>query len=300
MPIWLKAICFLGVLVFFGCATPQPAPEDHGDASRSAAPKSQPVVLPLRPYQAGLLVVDVEIAGKLRPFLLDTGSGITIVSPTLAKEMGCTPSGRLTGHRMHGQRVDMERCRNLTLTLGGVPIAHKVVGVIDIATFLPPDWAPLDGAISLASLRGRAFTLELAAKRLTLETDSSLQSRVKDMKAIQVRSARPAGGAALDVFAAVDSPAGPWWLLIDTANVAKTILAPHTTRSLGIAAGGASSPEKTEPIEASIRLSGSAPRAVPVVIQDIIYDGNLGASFWQGYTLTLNLGTEQGWISLHP
>ena len=44
--------------------------------------------------------VQVAIAGKERTLLLDSGGGLTLISPRVAADLGCQPHGRFTAHRM--------------------------------------------------------------------------------------------------------------------------------------------------------------------------------------------------------
>jgi len=92
-----------------------------GCATSAASPPSQPATaaateIPLRTLIGSrLITVDVEIGGKTLTFLLDTGGGVTIVSPETAALAGCTPFGRATGFRWNGERLDLPRCRSVPM-----------------------------------------------------------------------------------------------------------------------------------------------------------------------------------------
>ena len=63
------------------------------------------ITLDLKPYFRGFRTLDVQIDGKTRSFLFDTGGGSTVVSLELARELGWKPWGRSVGHRMNGEAV---------------------------------------------------------------------------------------------------------------------------------------------------------------------------------------------------
>ena len=63
--------------------------------------------IPLSRYGAKQFTVEAEVAGRKRTFLFDTGEGVTMVSPALAKEIGCDPWGNVTAFRMLGERLDL-------------------------------------------------------------------------------------------------------------------------------------------------------------------------------------------------
>jgi hypothetical protein len=63
------------------------------------------VRIPLRTYYEGLKCLEVQVDGKPRTFLFDSGGGSTLVTPELAKTLGTVPYGRGVGYRMNGQAV---------------------------------------------------------------------------------------------------------------------------------------------------------------------------------------------------
>ena len=76
--------------------------------------------------------LEATVAGHKGTFLFDTGGGITIISPTLAKSVGCEPWGDVVGLRMTGQRIDLPHCDNIPLTLGEMTYRIPAAAVFDI------------------------------------------------------------------------------------------------------------------------------------------------------------------------
>jgi len=133
--------------------------------------------------------VDVDVAGQRVPFFFDTGGGLTVITPALASSLHRTPWGRLTGYRMRGDRVDIPKCDPFALGLGSLQVVPPTVGVLDLGSFIPKDWEVLPGLLTLQSLDQRAITLNLAERRLTIETEETLKRRVATMTPLDVRAA---------------------------------------------------------------------------------------------------------------
>jgi hypothetical protein len=234
----------------------------------------------LRPLFARAVTVDVEIAGQTRPFLLDTGAGITVVTPEVARLAGCTPFGRGTGFRHSGERIDVPRCQTVPLRLGPLTLSPEA-GVMDLATL------GLQGVDGLVALQ----TLDLTGRRLILETPASLAQRVRGMKQLSVRPSRQVGGASLDYMVEVSAPRGNLWLELDSGNMGPVLLSPHALEQLGVdIPDGESRP-------VTLGLRGLGPTELEAVRRDTIYDGLLNAVFFEGRLVTFDLPAGRLWVS---
>ena len=90
--------------------------------SSCAAPATTadaPLVLALERYHDKLFTVRAQIGGVERSFLFDTGEGVTMIAPALAQAIGCEPWGNIAGFRMLGERLDLQRCDDVTFVLAG-------------------------------------------------------------------------------------------------------------------------------------------------------------------------------------
>ncbi len=244
----------------------------------------------LHRYQDVLWAVDVCLGdGPSERFLLDTGAGLTILDIKTATQQGLSPWGRLTGHKMSGQRVDFQQVDPVPLRIGDQQLDLNGLAVTDLGTLLPPGWPPVAGVLALDAFHAQAVTLDFARAALTLESPESLAARVSTAGALRVRIARQAQGASLDLFVRVGGDnQRPTWLEIDSGNTGPTLLAPHSIDLLGLSGDGGN----TELVFAEdFRESAAWEKA------DIIIDGNLGQSFLNTHALSLDLKSARAWLA---
>jgi hypothetical protein len=287
------AVSLAVALTVTGCAQPPPVA-----APAPAAVIARPVHVPLRPFLSNLRTVQVRTpAGDTLSFLLDTGGGFSLITPTVARSLGCEPFGRATGYRMSGERVDAELCADVTLSLGGVPVTHPTVAVLDLMALLPAGLPELHGLISLKSLEGMTVTLDLPGEVLTLESPASAASRTRSMRPLRTRVATGEGGGALTLFVAADAPRTPLWLLLDSGNLVGTILSPQAMRRLGRVV-----PDSlpSGPHAVPLRITGLPGEEHAATVMDLIHDGALGAVFFRRRLVTMDLATGRVWVSVEP
>lgn len=152
-----------------------------------SASAQQQTSTPLGDLLGVLKTIEVGVDDQVATMILDTGGGVTVVTPELAERMGCQPWGQLSGFRLSGERLSMTRCSAAALRIGDKLLATQEVGVFDLAALLPPEAPRIDGILSLDALSATPFTLELDAGRLTLETPESLAARTSDAIEIPIR-----------------------------------------------------------------------------------------------------------------
>lgn len=277
------ALAGLFVLALAGCSAAPTAP--------LAAPTSPAVAreIPLDPYLGKLRTLDVTVAGETLPFLFDTAGGVTLLTLEAAARAGCEPFGRGVGFRHNGEPVVLERCRGVELALGGHPTRDEEVAVWDLMALL--EGAPeVGGIVSLKSFEGETVTLDLAGGTLRVETAGSRAEAIAGAAPLTVRDSRQGGGASLDLFVAVESPAGPLWFELDSGALSPVLVAPHAAELLGLDL----SPEEPRAVE--LPVAGLGPVRVDAQIkEDLIYDGLLNAAFLEELVVTLDLEEIRAW-----
>lgn len=255
------------------------------------------MTLPLEPYVGRLVTLDVQIGDRTTPMLFDTGAGVTAVTPEMAPALGCSPFGRLAGHRMSGERVDFEKCGSKSIALSDYEPVSDVY-VFDLMALLPEGLPELGGIVSLASFADNPFTLDLAGQNLILETKNSFHERTKNAKQADLRVKKGTGGdGEITVLVRVEAETGDLWFLLDSANLDHVIVAPHTLDQLGAAAGPDSFSTPDNVGELTFEIAGAYPVSATARVSDILYDGALNENVMRRFLITFDIQNEKIWFS---
>jgi hypothetical protein len=187
---------------------------------------------------------------------------------------------------MSGERVEWPLCHDVSLELGGHTLVDAATGIWDVMTILPEGLPRLDGIVSLETFRDRLLILRLAESTLELHTEATFRQRVRGMTPVPMRVATGQDGSQLTVFleGRVAGTEQSAWLLLDSGNLAETLLAPHVRND------DASS-------DVTIVFSDSLAVTAPARTADIIYDGALSEAFLRQITVALDLGRGLAWVA---
>lgn len=257
----------------------------------TSSPVNGPHVIPLDRFQGKQFTVKAKIAGVERTLLFDTGEGVTMISPQIAREVGCQPWGNITGFRMAGERIDVPRCDDVAIELAGRRYVAPTTIVYDLAK-VDPDTASLGGAVGLDLFAGRTITIRFATGDVIVETPASAARQVRNATEVPIRLSRPSEGAALDVNIGVDTPRGRAWMELDSGNAGPTIfVSPQIAPLLGLRADTREAQPVTVTIAPSVTFTGKA-RVFP----NMIMDGNIGMQLMGRRDLTLDLKAGRAWI----
>lgn len=265
----------LGLLsiLLAACSNGGPGPVADDRARRADA------VIPLQPYFRDLRVVSALVHGDTVRLLLDTGGGATLITPTLAARLDCTPYGADVGHRMSGEQVTFARCDSLAIGLGDDTLRLAPVAVFDINALLPRELPPLDGILALDAFVGHVITLDLATDRLVVRAPDGEDAAAT--AALPWRAATGESGRFLTAFLPVAGRHGMLWFLLDSGNLRGTVVAESVVRDslLPLADSGKAIVAVGDRISDTTTWS-SAP---------LIIDGALGADFLRRHAVTLDL-----------
>jgi Aspartyl protease len=252
---------------------------------------SKPITIGLEPYLGTALAMRFDVNGHEGLFLFDTGGGVSIISPEFAKTIGCTPWGRVTGFRMTGERMDLQRCEGLHFTTGKVHLEAPTAGIVDLEKLLPKDAPHLDGSVGLDIFAGKTITFDESGQTLTLETPASLQARIQGAKEVPIRLVRDVGGLALTVEVGVPTAYGTAWMEMDSGNEGPLVVANHLANLFHL------DPEAKGPQTVKFELGGGIPVEEHARTSDLIMDGNIGAHFFTKWVLTVDLAAGRAWLS---
>lgn len=255
--------------------------------------KEQPIELKLERPAGKVLTIKAQVGAKTYSFLFDSGGGATVITPEVVQEIGCKPLGRGVGFRASGERLEGSRCENIHFQMGNFSTITDT-GIYNVMAFFDAETPPLGGIISLQTFENYPITLDLANKRLIVETEKSLKERIADMKPLQSRLSRQVGGATVDVFVAANTPNGRIWLELDTGNTGPVFLARHAIEQLGVNLDAANKSRLTKPVKYDFPGLGTTEAASRE--RDIIYDGQLNFDTIIKWLVTIDLRTGKVWV----
>lgn len=258
-------------------------------APRTSSLPDQPQVVRLERFRKALWKVHLTVNGVPGDFLFDTGGGLTLLSKDFAAKVDCTYWGRNTGWNMFGKRSDGPHCDGVQLVAGGATLTPVSVGQIDFGDQFPGDKAP-DGLLSLDAFDGKAITIDQVAGTLTIETPASLASRTKGMTELPVRMVRDCSARCLNAFVGVPTPRGQTWLILDSGAGGVSLIARDYADAFGLDSAVKQQRLRFD-IAPGVRVDS------PVLVTDLIMDGNLGQPFMSQYVLTLDIERGRLWAA---
>jgi hypothetical protein len=261
----------------------------------AAQPSLPEAEFKLEPYRK-TVALHGSVRGIPGLFLFDTGGGVTLVSPEFAKKIGCEPWGRLSGHRMMGDRLDASRCDDVPVVLpqasGGTRTYRApVTAVVDVTSFLPEGAAPVEGSIALDLFAGKTITIDFPAQRLIVESPQSLQARIAGAHELPVSLSREMQGRALAASLGVPTAKGMAWMELDTGNGGTILVSQPYADAFGLDAKQEGPQSADFEVSKDFRATGTA------FTPNMILDGNLGMPFLKDKIVTLDLGSGRLWIA---
>ena len=263
-------------------------------AAGSTAKAPDPVdTVPLGELLGVLRTVERRIGDQPANLILDTGGGVTVITPELATRIGSQPWGQLSGFRLSGERLTMTRCDGVLVGVGGVNLGEQDLGVFDLSSLLPPEAGRIDGILSLDVLAQTPFTLELGSGHLTFETPDGLRARAADAVEIPIRLHRQAGGASLTVMARVPSAAGDLWMQLDAGSDGPLLIPPSSATALGLDPAQA---RQVSTLTLAGAAGGEVSHPVQLRVRDMIIDGNVGIPVLKDWVMTFDLASNRLWI----
>jgi hypothetical protein len=248
--------------------------------------------IPFTQVNGGLIEVQGSVDGAAPvPMLVNLGAGVDVLSTELGRRF-VVVKGKYVSLRLTGERVDLPIGNVLTLALGPVHLEAPNVGI----------WSGLDGTgigglISATAFRNIATTFDFHNHQIVIEDAQTFPDRVRTAIRVPV-ILQDDLGIALGIFARFDFGGGKTGLCeIDTGSQGITIDRTFAA-SLGLNPSGGSSARI-----ASISLAGARETAVEqpaVSVGNLIYDCDVGNSFWEGRTFTLDLLNLRIYVTTSP
>lgn len=269
------------VALFAGCA--------HV-ANPSMQAKAQ--LIPLAQYVEQLRKIEVVIGGKPHDFLFDTGGGYTLISPEVQEALGCAPSGKLTGFRVRGERLDFQKCGEIEIRIGERTF-NVQAGLFDINALLPDALPDLYGVLSMQTFAAHAITLDLAGNRLVVETPATLERRIAGMQPLDASFYNELEGRGMDVYLKVDAAGKKVYMLLDSGGLGGNMLTAEAFREITGKAATAGQPAQ----DIALRFGAAGSRTLPVAVRSIIREGLLGVDFVESAVFTFDFPNRRAWVT---
>ncbi len=247
--------------------------------------------IPFTQVNGGLIEVQGSVDGAAPvPMLVNLGAGVDVLSTELGRRF-VVVKGKYVSLRLTGERVDLPIGNVLTLAVGPVHLEAPNVGI----------WNGLDGTgigglISATAFRNIATTFDFHNHQIVIEDAQTFPDRIRPAIRLPV-ILQDDLGIALGIFARFDFGGSKTGLCeIDTGSQGITIDRTFAA-SLGLNPSGGSSVRV-----ASISLDGARETAVDqqVSVGNLIYDCDVGNSFWEGRTFTLDLPNLRIYVTTSP
>lgn len=249
-------------------------------SGRDGPNETADVTIELHPYFRDLRVVHARVGGDTLRLLLDTGGGATLITPQVARNLGCSPHGSDVGHRMTGEPVVFARCDSLRITVGAWSARLAPVAVFDVAALLPRELPQLDGVLSLDTFRGQVLTVDWPAGALLVRGSVTTSSALANT-GVSLRLATGESGRFLTVFVPVGGTREPLWFLLDSGNLRGTLVGREVLRDSLLPLRG--------PQDAVLTVGGRPPARFTFAPADLMLDGVLGTDYFQRGPVTLDL-----------
>lgn len=126
-------------------------------------------------FEKDYLVVRVKINETVEGnFIVDTGIGITLISKSLCKQIGCIVNGEHVGKRMSGQEVKVPLSLVKSIELAGKKELNAPVGIFDVESLMPG--SNINGFLSLGFFRNIPHTVLYNKNVIRFEDEASLKN----------------------------------------------------------------------------------------------------------------------------
>jgi hypothetical protein len=244
--------------------------------------------------------------GPETKLMVDTGMGVTLLTPEACARAGCVREGTWSGQRMSGQRVTLTIARVTSLVVAGHRVENHRVAVFDSDEVIHRDLG-VDGIAGLDVFRDRPVTFDHRNMRVVLESPESLAAR--ERAGIEVHVRVKDDGPSTEVYLPLElSPGVTAEMEVDSGSL-HMILDDRFMTPLGIDPEGPAIERKEgrdETGEPYLRRYAKLPRAVhatsapsvgvaegsTVMFQKIVHDGLLGQQFLREHVVTFDLPHE--------
>jgi predicted aspartyl protease len=255
--------------------------------------------------KSGLIIVPVEVAGRTRHFLLDTGAP-NIITPELAKESNAIVIKDLDVRDINNRVNKQELVRVDSMRIGGISFYNTTAIVADLKAQTELACMGIDGLIGANLLKGTCLQIDYAKRSLALASSlDSLSVNPGTEKWPFTTTAQGTPKVTIRVNGltftslTVDTGSSGWIDLSEAAYSKVKEAGPVESRTgFGVTSVGLYGQNDPHPIYRTwvedVRISEtSAPIAASIDFQGKGGRQTIGNAFWQQYILTIDWRSSQ-------
>lgn len=277
--------------------SPAPRSTPNGDAESARA-------IPFDYVGQSWMRVPARIGdGAETRMMIDTGMGVTLVTPEACARAGCVREGSWSGQRMSGQTVELTIARVSSITVAGHRVENARVAVFESDDVIHRDLG-VEGIAGLDVFRDQPVTFDHPAMRVVLESPASLAARKASGTSVPARVKHD--GPSTEIYLPLEiAPGVRAEMEVDSGSL-HMILDDRFMTTLGIDPDGPNIERKDGSDEtgaAYVRRYAKLPKAVhvpseqaigapegtTVMFQKIIHDGLIGQQFLKAHVVTFDL-----------
>jgi len=249
-------------------------------------------------YLEHLVVLPLTAGGVETRFVFDSGIGLTLLSESLARRLGCEATGQVfSGRRMSGQEVSVPLAALDSLEVGGYERSGLTVGVFDLGI---PGFEGIDGFLSLDQFADAPVTVDYGSQHVVVgERPSGVPVAVRvdrdgPSTAVHMPLDLPSGRTV-----SVEVDMGSDDLILDerfAAELGVDLDDPAVRKVEGRDETGHDYVRHFTALSGVVRVPTApelAQRDPGVMFQKIVYDGLVGHSFLRNFAVTFDLPNER-------
>jgi predicted aspartyl protease len=141
--------------------------------------------VPLVEAPTGHLLVEVEVGGVARRFLVDSGAGVVAVTPALARALSLEPGREVQANAVDGT-VSVVLTELSGLTVAGVPFPPLEAAIIDLSR--PMEYiGAFDGVLGRGFFEAADVLLDLQRDTMEVLPAGTLRRSLRDSASVRFR-----------------------------------------------------------------------------------------------------------------
>lgn len=224
-----------------------------------------------------LIMIPVHVNGRgPYEFILDTGAGVSLVSPDLARSLGIEGTEEKEG-RVAGGSVKIRLGKADSLAVGAARLENAQVAIMDFADIARAVGTKIDGDIGYNFLKHFRLTIDYRRNLLRLAQGEHRQEAVRASAPAEVSFKLAHESKPLILLPVIVNGQGPFEFALDT-GASNTIISPALAAKTGIKSaaaqaittGGGHTAQASFGAAQTIKVGTAQVSNLPVMVSDLL------------------------------